>query len=136
MKYPTLRAAALLAVAPWALVAQAKPLTIANDAWRQSAFNDLAPMLRACLPRPEQTRLPSLPLAKPPVGELDTSFKLQEPATLGQGHWYRLGWRKSDGAVFIVAVPSPEGRAVTFGPVNETWSCLPGELRKELGSRS
>lgn len=130
MKSPLLLAALLLPLA-----AAAKPLTIANDAWRQSAMADLAPMLRPCLPRPEQTRLPNLPLARPPVGELDTSFKLQEPATLGQGHWYRMGWRKSDGAVFVVAVPSPEGRPVTFGPVNETWACLPGELRKELGGR-
>ena len=120
-------------LAPWC--AWAKPLTIANDAWRASAMADLAPMLRPCLPRADSAQLARLPLAKAPVGDLDTSFKLQEPSNLGQGYWYRIGWRPKDGVTFIVAVPSPEGKPVVFGPVDETWSCLPIELRRNLGGR-
>ncbi len=121
-----------LLVAP---AAQAKPLVVANDAWRATALAELAPMLRACVPKPEQQGLPRLPAAKGPTEDLDTRQLLQEPATIGQGHWYRLGWRAKDGTVFIVALRSPDGQRSVFGPIDGSWTCLPAEIRKELGGR-
>lgn len=118
-----------------AAAAQAKPLTIANDAWRAATLADLAPVLRACVPKADQLTPPRLPLAKGPTDDLDSKQLLQEPATIGQGYWYRLGWRPSDGTLYIVALRSPDGQRRVYGPVNETWSCLPAEIRKELAGR-
>jgi hypothetical protein len=115
--------------------AQVKPLIVANDAWRQSALVEMAPMLRACLPRPDQTAPPRLPLAKEPTADIDGTVVLQEPATLGQGYWYRLGWRAKDGTVYIVAARSPDGARLVFGPVGGDWLCLPADIRKQLGGR-
>ncbi len=127
-----LRPLLLLLAAP---LVQAKPLTVPNDAWRAATLNDLAPVLRACVPRPDQTQLPRLPLAKGATADLDTRQLLQEPAQLGQGHWYRLGWRAQDGTLFIVAQRSPDGQRTVFGPIDGSWTCLPAEIRKELGQR-
>lgn len=124
----------LLALLPAALV-QARPVVVANDAWRATALADLAPMLRQCLPRADQTSLPPLPVARDVGNDLDTKMVLQEPATLGRGYWYRLGWRPKDGTVYVVALSSPEGKRTVFGPVNETWTCLPAEVRKELSGK-
>jgi|GEM_PF-5943402 len=112
--------------------AQAKPLTIANDAWRAATLADMAPVLRACVPKPDQTALPKLPLAKGPTDDLDSKQLLQEPASIGQGHWYRLGWRAKDGTRYIVALRSPDGQRTVFGPIDGSWTCLPAEIRKEL----
>lgn len=57
---------------------------------------------------------------------------LQEPPQLGQGFWYRLGYRAKDGTVFVVALRSPDGQRTVFGPVGGNWTCLPTEIRKEL----
>jgi hypothetical protein len=123
-------AALLLALATptWA----AKPLVVADNAWRASALNEIAPLLRACLNRPDPNALPRLPLAPANHGALDENVLLQEPATLGRGHWYRIGWRAKDGLVFIVAARSPDGQRTVFGPVTGGWTCLPAEIRKEL----
>jgi hypothetical protein len=118
-----------------AAAAQAKPLTVANDAWRNTALTELAPMLRACLPKAEQAAPARLPRTKEPTADLLTPVLLQEPATVGQGYWYRVGWRPSDGSVYIVGLRSPDGFRLVFGPVNESWTCLPVEVRKELGGR-
>lgn len=115
--------------------AQAKPLVVANDAWRATALADLAPMLRPCLPKPDHLAPPALPLAKGDTSDLDSKQLLQEPATLGKGYWYRLGWRPKDGTLYIVALRSPDGQRLVFGPINETWSCLPAEVRKELNGK-
>jgi hypothetical protein len=115
--------------------AQIKPLIVANDAWRASALQEIAPMLRACLPRPDQVAPARLPLAKGPTADLTDTIVLQEPATLGQGYWYRLGWRAKDGTVYIVAARSPDGQRLVFGPVGGDWLCLPTDIRKQLGGR-
>lgn len=114
---------------------QAKPLLVADDAWRARSLADLAPMLRPCLPKGEQAALPNLPLYKADSADLDTKQVLQEPAVLGKGYWYRLGWRQKDGTVYVVALRSPDGQRTVFGPVNETWTCLPADVRKELASK-
>lgn len=112
--------------------AAARPLTIANDAWRAATLADLAPALRACVPKPEHLALPRLPLAKGATDDLDSKQLLQEPASIGQGYWYRLGWRAKDGTLYVVALRSPDGQRSVFGPVDGSWSCLPAEIRKEL----
>jgi hypothetical protein len=127
--------AAFLALASSFVQAQVKPLVIANDAWRQSALQELAPLLRICLPRADQTTPARLPLAKGQTADINGTIVLQEPAVLGQGYWYRLGWRASDGTVFIVAARSPDGQRMVFGPVAGDWACLPGEIRRQLGGR-
>lgn len=126
---------ALAALGLLAATVQAKPLSIPNDAWRAATLADLAPVLRACLPKPDQTSLPRLPLATGPTDDLDTKQLLQEPASVGQGYWYRLGWRPKDGTVYVVAQRSPDGQRRVYGPVNETWTCLPAEVRRELSGR-
>ncbi len=115
-----------------ALPAVANPLVVPDNAWRQSTLNDIAPMLRPCLPRADQVAPARLPVAKEPVGTLQISVVLQEPASLGQGYWYRIGWRAADGNVFIVGARSPDGQRVVFGPVSSEWKCLPAEVRREL----
>lgn len=115
-----------------ALNAQAKPLVIANDAWRASALNDIAPLLRACLPKADASTPARLPQAKPAPADVETPVSLQEPSQIGQGYWYRLGWRAKDGTVYIVGTRSPDGQRLVFGPVNESWTCLPAEVRKAL----
>lgn len=130
-----MRTALPLALLLLGATAQAKPLTVANDAWRQTALAELAPMLRACLPKAEQTAPPRLPRAKEPTADLLTPVLLQEPAVVGQGYWYRIGWRPSDGSVYIVGLRSPDGFRLVFGPVNEAWSCLPAEVRKDLNGK-
>jgi hypothetical protein len=109
-----------------------KPLVVADNAWRNSALNEIAPLLRVCLIRPNPDILPRLPLAPANVGELEANILLQEPAAVGRGHWYRVGWRAKDGYVFIVAARSPDGQRTVFGPVTGAWGCLPADIRKEL----
>ena len=127
MKYPPLMALLLLSNA-----LPAKPLQVPNDAWRAAALKDLSPLLRACLPKSSDTALPRLPRAEGRLDDLDTQTILQEPAQLGQGHWYRLGYRPKDGSVYVVALRSPDGERTVFGPVGANWSCLPASVRKEL----
>ncbi len=119
----------LLALAP---AAMAKPLLIADNAWRSSALTEIAPFLRYCIPKADLTTLPRLPVAPGAHADLDVSVVLQEPATLGKGHWYRIGWRAKDGTVYIVAARSPDGQRTVFGPGTGDWTCLPNDLRKEL----
>ena len=119
----------LLALAP---AAMAKPLLIADNAWRSSALTEIAPFLRYYIPKADLTTLPRLPVAPGAHADLDVSVVLQEPATIGKGHWYRIGWRAKDGTVYIVAARSPDGQRTVFGPVTGDWTCLPNDLRKEL----
>lgn len=128
MKAWTLAALLLLGTPAWAV----KPLVVADNAWRASALNEIAPLLRPCLNRANPDGLPRLPAAPANVGNLDVDVLLQEPATVGRGHWYRIGWRAKDGLVFIVAARSPDGQRTVFGPVTGAWTCLPAEVRKEL----
>jgi hypothetical protein len=121
-----------LIVCAAAVPAWAKPLVVPDNAWRQSTLTDFSPMLRPCLPRADQVAPARLPVAKEPVGNLQISVVLQEPASLGQGYWYRIGWRAADGNVFIVGARSPDGQRVVFGPVGSEWACLPADVRKEL----
>ncbi len=121
-----------LALLGLASVAGAKPLVIADNAWRSSALNEIAPFLRYCIPKADIPTLPRLPVAPGAMNDLDVNVVLQEPATLGKGHWYRIGWRAKDGTVYVVAARSPDGQRTVFGPVNGDWTCLPAELRKEL----
>lgn len=130
-----MKSPALLALLLLPLLAQAAPLTIPNDAWRSTALADVAGVLRACVPKPEQTTLARLPRAQGPTDDLEVRVVIQEPAQLGQGHWYRVGWRAKDGAVFVVAARSPDGQRTVFGPVDGSWTCLPAEIRRELGNR-
>ena len=134
MKY-LIPVAFALSLTPALASAQAKPLVVANDAWRSSALSDLAPLLRPCLPRPDQVAPARLPLAKGATDDLETTVVLQEPSTIGRGYWYRIGWRARDGAVYIVAARSPDGQRVVYGPVGGDWACLPADVRKELGGR-
>jgi hypothetical protein len=113
----------------------AKPLIVVNDAWRATALADLAPMLRACVPPADQTTAPALPVFKGDGADLDTRQLIQEPASLGRGYWYRIGWSAKDGTVYVVALRSPDGQRLVFGPVNESWRCLPADVRKELGGK-
>lgn len=115
-----------------ALPALCKPMSVPDNAWRPATLNDIAPMLRACLPPANQVAPARLPVAKEPIGTLQVGAVLQEPAAIGQGFWYRIGWRAADGNVFIVAARSPEGQRTVFGPVGSEWKCLPAEVRKEL----
>jgi hypothetical protein len=126
---------ALLPTLLLALPAAAAPLKIANDAWRSTALTDVAQMLRACVPKAEQTNLPRLPRAQGATDDLEVRQVILEPAQIGQGHWYRVGWRAKDGTVFVVAARSPDGQRTVFGPVDGSWACLPAEIRKELGGR-
>lgn len=113
----------------------AKPLVIPNDAWRASALSDVAPLLRACLPKNEPNTLPRLPVFKGPAAGIDTPVGLQEPAQANQGYSYRLGYRARDGQVFVVARRGSEGAPTVFGPVGADWTCLPAEVRKELADK-
>jgi hypothetical protein len=128
----TMKTSLALVIALLAPVAQAKPLIIANNAWRASALNDLVPILRSCLPKADQTAPARLPASKDAHTDLEANLMLQEPSTLGQGYWYRMGWRAKDGAVFVVAARSPDGKRLVFGPVGADWQCLPADIRKEL----
>jgi len=119
----------LLALAPLAI---AKPLLIADNAWRTSALTEMAPFLRYCIPKADVSTLPRLPVAPGANTDLDVNVVLQEPANLGKGHWYRIGWRQKDGTVYIVAARSPDGQRTVFGPVDGAWTCLPADIRKEL----
>ena len=130
-----IRFALLCSLALLAPGAQARPLVVANDAWRATALADLAPLLRACLPKADQGSPPALPLAKGPLDDLDTKQVLQEPAAIGKGYWYRLGWRAKDGTVYVVALRSPDGARLVFGPVDGSWTCLPADIRKELNAK-
>lgn len=112
--------------------AHSKPLVIADNAWRTSALTEMAPFLRYCIPKAEVTTLPRLPVATGLGPDIDTGVVLQEPASIGKGHWYRVGWRPKDGTVYIVAARSPDGQRTVFGPVSGDWSCLPADIRKEL----
>jgi hypothetical protein len=121
-----------LALVVAAQTAWAKNLVIPDNAWRPSALTEMAPYLRYCIPRADVTDLPRLPRATGPDSDIQTSVVLQEPGSIGKGHWYRIGWRAKDGTVYIVAARSPDGQKTVFGPVSGTWTCLPAELRKEL----
>lgn len=127
-----MKSPALLCLLLMAASAPAKPLQVPNDAWRASALKDLSPLLRACLPKAGDTALARLPRAGGKLDDLDTQLVLQEPPQLGQGFWYRLGYRAKDGTVFVVALRSPDGQRTVFGPVGGNWTCLPADVRKEL----